>query len=276
MSTLRDWNFYDRPVQSGISVGQQISSESVLLCAGPPFLQSTAGSVQASEFGPGLPSDTPHAAGSEIVWNIGMVSSVGISQAAQQVPVPEIGSSRRYYVSGPSDGSLSLQRPLIHGPNLLRALFAYRGVNNPNSRGGVIPSLIDNADPTFVGYPKNYLFDNPGNGNLWSNLGSDIFRQGFGLLVYIEDAGREAYGAFYLEQCYIGQHNFQVAAGQLVTAEAVSATFGRVRPVKLSRQVPLIGLSRNAGSVALAGGEYTMPISDPNGAYLPFPDSMNQ
>jgi hypothetical protein len=92
--------------------------------------------------------------------------------------------------------------------------------------------------------------------------------------VYIEDAGREAYGAFYLEQCYIGQHNFQVAAGQLVTAEAVSATFGRVRPVKLSRQVPLIGLSKNAGTVALAGGVYTQPLDEPS--YLPYPDSMNQ
>jgi hypothetical protein len=203
-----------------------------------------------------------------------MVSSVGISQAAQQVPVPEIGSSRRYYVSGPSAGSLSLQRPLSHGPNLLRALCAYRGIKNANSRGGIIEPLIDNDRPNFVGYPKNYLFDNPGNGNLWSNLGSDIFRQGFGLLVYIEDAGREAYGAFYLEQCYIGQHNFQVAEGQLVTAEAVSATFGRVRPVKLSRQVPLIGLTRNAGTVALAGGEYTMPLPEPG--YQPYPDSMNQ
>jgi hypothetical protein len=265
MATLTDWNFYDRNVQSGLTEGQFINSNSIFLGAGPPFLQSTSTAVRQrvtesilpnAEEDLAVPEVTEEA---EIVFGLGTTQQFAMSQNTAMIPVTEIGSYQRYIVRGNTDGGAQLQKILVHGPSILRALHAYKGIKDPSSAGGVFDPLIRNSDATYAGYPKNRLFESPGHENFWINLASDVFTAGFGLLVYIEDSGVEGYGAFYLEQVFSNAHQFSFAPGQTVVAESVSCMFGRVRPVKLTRAVPLIGRSDTAGRIALAGGPNTLP-----------------
>jgi len=264
MATLANWNFYDRNVQSGLTEGQFINAHSIFLGAGPPFLQSTATAVAQraadsilpnSEDSLSVPAVTDEA---EIVFGLGTTQQFAMSQNTAMIPVTEIGSYQRYIVRGSTDGGVQLQKILVHGPSVLRALHAYKGIQDPTSAGGVFDPLIRNSDLTYAGYPKNRLFESPGHENFWINLASDVFTAGFGLLVYIEDSGVEGYGAFYLEQVFSNAHQFSFAPGQTVVAESVSCMYGRVRPVKLTRAVPMIGRTDTAGKIALAGSPNTL------------------
>ena len=239
MARFSDWDFFNKNVQSGLTEGQFINSASTLLCAGPPYLAASGSTTEAQ------------ASSGEVVYPIGLTNGWGVSQQMAVVPVVETGSYRSYTVTGPTQGSLQLGRTLYHGPSLLRTMYAYYKALAP---GGVpVYPMIDNEAANIARNPHNYISDSPGYENAYFNLASDIFTQPIGLMIFIQDINRESYGAIYLEQVHIGNHEIQSGPSSVVIQEQIGATFTRAKPVKLSNPIPLMSRFQDSGIITTAG-----------------------
>lgn len=239
MARFQDWDFFNKQVQSGLTEGQFVNAGSVLLCAGPPFLTAEGGSTE------------DQIVTGDVVYPVGLINQWSIQQQMAVIPVPEAGSYRRYTITGPADGSFSMGRTLYHGPSLLRVMYAYMKALDP--RGVPVFPLIDNDAANVQRYPKNRIYDAPGYENFYINLASDLFTQPVGILIYIQDSGRESYGAVYLEQLHIANHGMASGPGQLVVSEQVNCTFSRARPVQLANPVPLMARFQDSGVITTAG-----------------------
>jgi hypothetical protein len=276
MASFDTWDSYDTTVQSNLTEGQALSSQHTLLAFGPPFLGRGGADAGLEEGALSPETGGSPFGGGEVLWPAGLVSSFGLQQQQPVIPVPEIGSERRYTVVGSSDGGFSMQRTLFHGPSLLRATMAYfKAPNNPDIQ---VEPLIDNEAAQLRRNPHNWIHDNPGNENAHFNLGSDLFRQAFGLLVYFKDVNREDYGAIYLEQCHIGSHSLSTSAGQVVIAEGMQCSFARVRPVSLSNPIPTMSHLRDGGTsgkITIAGSQYTDPSRDGDNRTYDAPTATN-
>lgn len=239
MATLPDWDFFNNHVQSGLTDGQFVSSQTVLVCAGPPSL--TLGNTGAARLE------------GERVWPIGLLAQWSVNQTMAVVPIPEAGSYLRYVATGPVDCSLSLGRTLYHGPSLLRGLHAVTSANDP--RGAVINPLIKASAAQFPRYPMNRVSRTPGYENFFIDLSSEVFTQPVGLLFFFADSGREGYGAFYAESVYIPNHSLSTGPGQLVLSESTNLMAARIRPVELapSTLVPLMSRWNDRGKITTAG-----------------------
>ena len=240
MARFQNWNFFNKQVQSGLTEGQYVGSASTLLCAGPPFLATESGG-----------SERQLTVSGDTVYPMGLISNFTIQQQMAVIPIPEVGSYRRYTVTGPSDGSFSLSRVLYHGPSLLRAMYAYYKARD--RKGVRIDPLIDAEAANLSRNPKNRIYDAPGYENFYINLASDLFSQPVGLLVFIKDVNRESYGAVYLEQLHVANHGFATGPGQQVIAEQANCTFSRARPVRLANPVPLMSRLQDSGVITTAG-----------------------
>ena len=246
MATLQNWNHFDNHVQEGLHSSQAITGDSILLSFGPPELKA-----------PNNPDGY-----SAVVWPAGTVGSFQMGQSVSAIPIPELGSRRRYTVVTGANGNVSLSKTLMHGPSLLRAAHAVTTVDNPQSPHNIEPLLPLGDNAAVVGNPHNYVHESPGYENFFINLASDIFKQQIGLMVWIRDTNGESYAAFYLEGCTIVNHSFGAAAGGGIISENCSLMYERVRPLDLPSSVPLTG--QNIGPhIGVAGSKYTTGSGTP-------------
>lgn len=267
MGSLRNWDFINRNVQSGLTTGQFLNMSSTLIAFGPPSLGVGGGVVMDDNAASPSVGDT--------VWPAGLVSQFGIQQQLPVIPVPEIGSYKRYTITGPPDGSFSLGRTLYHGPSLLRAAYAYLSARgNPSIP---IDPLIDDGAANLLRNPHNKVTDAPGYENFWLNLASSVFTQPVGVLLFIQDSNGESYGAIYLENFQVNAHSFGTGVGQVVLGEQFSGTFMRCRAVKLATPIPLMSrisqqeAYNDSGIITVAGTSNTTP----GRTRLPIPTSSN-
>jgi hypothetical protein len=253
MAQLKDWNLFEKNVQSGISEGQFISSATIVVGAGPPFLTGGPVFTGPTEASPGSGGSSE----GDQIFLIGMIGQWNVQQQMAVIPVPEAGSNRYYNITGPVNGSVSLQKTLVHGPSLLKCIQAHRSITDVRSAGGRINSLINTGAAEMRGYPMTRLADSPGQENAFFNLASQFFTQPSGLLFYMSDIGRETYGAIYCEQFLPQQHAFGSGPGSMVVSEQVSGPVARVRTVQVARPVPLLSRPENAGKMGIAASEFT-------------------
>jgi len=242
-SRFSEWNQFDKHVQPGLTDGQFLNASSILVCAGPPFLDSSGFSPSDGEGSTGTSGDT--------VFPIGLLSNFGLQQRLSIIPIPEIGSYRKYSVTGPSDGSFSASRILYHGPSVLRAMYAYYSAQDPS--GEIIDPLVGDASANLNRFPKNKINDSPGKENFYMNLASDLFTQPVGLLLYFQDVNKESYGAVYLEQVQVASHAISASPGQQVLSENINCMFSRVRPVKLANTIPLMSRASDSEHITTGG-----------------------
>jgi hypothetical protein len=179
MSTLADFDFFNRAVQSGLTEGQFVNAESILLAMGPPTLASMA-----------VADPTGAAALNQAVaFPLGLVQQVSIGHNLAWQRLFECGSKRSYFISGRPVGTIGVGRAYYHGPSLLRAAYAY--MNKAGGAGLVeIPSLMEIGDVMSNVNPHDVRIA-PGsgvNGNWWINLASDVFQQPIGALLLIQDS----------------------------------------------------------------------------------------
>lgn len=237
-TSFESWNWQTKHVQLELMGGEFISAETTLVAAGPPTLQDGIVSTQGNN-----PNNGP------LVFPIGVLENVGISQSKQLQRVFEIGSRRSYFVPGRVVGSLSLGRVLYHGPSLLKVLYAYYKQTAPpafmfNPIGSTI--TIDGLvtpDPNAQLLDLPTLQQNlyqvqfaPGYNDAWLSLFSDIFNQPFGLAVYYKNMLNNTYGACYIENCYLQGHQLSISSGSVLIMEGASAQFDIIRPIQLSQQ----------------------------------------
>jgi len=237
-----NWNFNNYHVQSELTSGEFMSSDSLLVAAGPPQLDMIAQDLDAD--------GTAAEIDSGLVFPIGVLEQFSMGQSQQLQPVFEIGSSRAYFIPGKNVGTLQLGRVLFSGPSLLKVLYAYYKQDNPDlelnfmhkakdavvahSGGYVIPDP-DRALLELPGVQNGLvaITDRPGYGDFFINLASDLFKQPIGLMVYVKNSLGQPFGAGYIENAYISSHQMNVNAGANILVEACSLQFDRIKPVNV-------------------------------------------
>ena len=240
-TSFNNWEFHNHHVQEELLGGEFVSAETTLIAAGPPRLSDITGSDSTL--------DTVDEG--DMVFPIGVLENVGLSQSKQLQRIFEIGSSRSYFIPGRTIGSLTLGRVLYHGPSLLKVLYAHykqsaagalnfmdKGKGSTINIGGVD---IPDPNATLLDLPAlqqelHRVKFNPGFDDLWMNLASDIFNQPTGIAIYFRNQLDVTLGAVYLEECYVQGHQLSVSSGSVLLMEGVSLQFDQVRPIRMQLQ----------------------------------------
>ena len=222
---VSDWKPENDRVFSSFTHGQHLPPSHILLAAGPPSLSAIGGAAflsgAASAGGSALDA---------IVYPIGMIQDLGLNQNQQVLRMMEIGSRRAYQVGGPTMGQISISRPLIHGPSLLRVLYAYYAdALGPT----IVPPMFANAGAALNPNPHD-VKTSPGFENLFLNLDSDLFKQPVGMLMWVKDSNLDSYGAIYVENALIPSHNFMFSAQGVIVQESVALQYDQIVPVAVS------------------------------------------
>lgn len=235
---ISDWNFFDDHVETNVDNEQYIGAHSVLVAAGPPELSKYGrnSDISAGETGGGAGQSTNT---QNLVYPIGVLQNVAIQQNRGLQRLFEVGSARSYFVPGRTSGSLSVSRVMFHGKSLLRVLSAY--YYDENVPGGD-SALLDQDGGNSNNVPDHVEEDQTvdtsiaagSDNSFYINLASELFERPLGLMFYIKDNEKQAFGQFYLENVFIGGHNMQLGAGSTVVSEGAQMQFDTIRPIKFS------------------------------------------
>jgi len=241
MAGLGDWDFNNTHVQAGLSGGKFIGAHSTLIAAAPPKLKmagivDTSGQAQddlLQEFNVNSGKvETKRASSSVFAWPIGVCENVGIGQNKQLTRLFEIGSRRSYFIVGRNIVNLSLARTMYDGPNLLRALYAYwpvsllpTGAEKQNVAQLLATQSLSNK---FKAVQRT-----PGYADFFINLDSDLFDHPFGLFMMFFDSLKEPYGALFVEDCHIQNHQFGVSSQANLVGEGVTVQGDQLLPVNI-------------------------------------------
>lgn len=242
-TSLNNWDYHNHHVQSELVGGEFVSAETTLIAAGPPRLSDITGSAATNTDDHSI--DT--VGEGNMVFPIGVLENVGISQSKQLQRIFEIGSSRSYFIPGRVVGSISLGRVLYHGPSLLKVLYAYyrQTVGDLTFMNQPAGSMIDiggvkipDPDAALLSLPDvqaelHRVKSNPGYGDFWMNLASDIFNQPTGMCLYFRNQMDVTVGAIYLEECYIQGHQMSVSSGSVLVMEGASLQFDTIVPIRM-------------------------------------------
>lgn len=143
---------------------------------------------------------------------LGMLQNMSIQTQVPVMPLMGLGSGRSFFLRGKSQSNWSMQRTLINGRNLLRALY-HNAVE-----AGVDPHAFDDEAALTT---KSQFF---------INLDSELFYIPIGLAVIMRTKSHTLVASVYLELCMINSWGVSYAAGQNMVAEAVSGLCDRVLP----------------------------------------------
>jgi hypothetical protein len=195
------WQYKTKHVQSRDAAGNDydagnfIRGASILICAGPrrkPASPWTAG-------GGGTAAT---------IFPIGLLQTGSINEQKQLEEVFEIGSERRYFITGRTFFTLQATRIMVDGASLLRAMYN-----------------------TSTGSAGTGAGDEAGFSDYFTNLASTFFNTPTGLLVIDNDNNNLIVGGAYLEDAYIQTYNRQITAAQTVVAEQCLVKFDKIVPV---------------------------------------------
>lgn len=188
-------------------------------------------------------SDAANAALQAVTLPIGLLQQVSLQHSRQFNRVFELGSERSYFLSGRTQGQLSLARTYYHGMSLLRAMTQFiPGANTTVATAAASSFLEQNIHPT-----KIY----PGFKDLWVNLASDLFSQPLGLMLKVYNTDEQAIGATYLEACYVPNHTFSTDSNGLLIQEQASVMFERAVPVSVNSLDLLTAVTQSGNSALL-------------------------
>lgn len=256
-TSFNNWDFHNHHVQEELIGGEFVSAETTLVAAGPPRLTDiTVGVGGANDD----TIDTPAEGSSDVVFPIGVLENVGLSQSKQLQRIFEIGSGRSYFIPGRTIGSITLGRVVYHGPSLMKVLYAhYRQTQGDIQFMNVSKSAMLNVGGIEIPHPERSLLELetlqrqlhqvrqvPGYDDFWMNLASDVFNQPTGLCIYFRNQMDSTVGAIYLEECYIQGHQLSVSSGSVLIMEGASVQFDRLRPIRMRLQGGASNLYANA------------------------------
>lgn len=177
---------------------------------------------------------------------LGMFTAFGVQTSAPVQPMMAIGSGRSFFVRGKSQSSWNIQRVMINGRNLLRALY-----HNAVEVNGLNPDQFD--DPASVAnQPRSQFF---------INLDSELFYIPFGMAVIMRTKSRTLVASCYLELALINSYGLQIGAGQAMVMEAVSGLCDRVMPFQTTdlAETPRVGRALMDAVLGLAPNVFPTP-----------------
>ena len=226
MSTITNWRAFSQKVDnsSALGEGRFATGALTMIAAGPPRLAAIGGAAAASV-------DLSVPGGSQFAIPIGLVQNFNLSANRNFARFWELGSERSYFIGGRSVAQAGFGRVLYNGPSLLRMMYAFYSDLLPNT---LVPSF--GVDPKITAAIKNHHVVRipPGYENIYLNLGSDLFSQPCGVLVYMKDSDETTLGAVYLEETYLPSHSIATDAQGVVVQEQVSLQPERVVPVAVA------------------------------------------
>jgi hypothetical protein len=173
--------------------------------------------------------------GTRKLMALGMFQSFGMQSQAPVMPLMGIGSGRSFFLRGKSQSSWNLQRVMINGRNLLRALY------HNATESGLDQSQFD--DPASLSANSQYFI----------NLDSELYYIPFGLVIIMRTKSRTLVAGCYLELCMINSYGTQIQAGQNMIAEMVSGACDRILPYQASDSISGITGNGRAAMDAVLG-----------------------
>jgi len=240
--SLATWNFQRNQVE-------RITDNATFDAAHPDDTLLLAGPARRSVARAGTNSARTLAA-------LGMFTAFGVQTQAPVTPMMAIGSGRSYFLRGKSQSSWNIQRVMLNGKNLLRALY-----HNAVEVGGLNPDQFD--DPAaFEGAPQSQFF---------INLDSELFYIPFGMAVIMRTKSHTLLASCYLELCMINSWGMQIGAGQAMIMESVSGFCDRILPFQASdaMEVPTVGRPLMDAVLGLAPNTFPPAVYNRMGS---FPD----
>ena len=222
MTAIDTWKPLEDRVQPGMIDGKFVNAVFTRMASGPPRLSQLGGRQVAA----GLIENQT----ATVVFPIALLQNVGLTSSTNFAQVFEIGSNRSLYIAGRTVHGLNLGTVMYHGPSLLRRLYAYY----KDTEGPVT------VDPLFPNVGADNMLNEhdvivpPGFENLFWNLGSDLFWQPVGFLLYQADSNQKTYGAVYLEGAVIPNWSMGTDSQGVILQEQVSVNFERVVPVAVT------------------------------------------
>jgi hypothetical protein len=200
---IGDWDFLNKHVDAsalsqgneGSKRGNYVSSESIVLCAGPSTL-SAAGTL-------------------ENVVPIGVCDTIQVMQNKGVITLYEIGSRIPYIIPGRPVTQFQISRVLFNGDSLLAALTYGSALQGESD-----PSAYDNS--VMGGPGSEFTFgaqDADHTGKFYMNLASHFFNAPFGLALFFKDSEQQWVAGFYAENCVLQQHSMAIQGQNMVVME---------------------------------------------------------
>jgi hypothetical protein len=240
--SLGSWNFQRHHVERMLdnSAYEAAHPDDTLILAGP----ARKGVVR------------PQRSSTRTLMALGMFLNFSVQTSVPLTPVMAIGSGRSFFLRGKSQSRWQVNRCLINGRNLLRALY-----HNAVEAGIQVDRFDDPA--AFEGQPDSQAF---------LNLDSELFYIPFGMAVIVKSKSHTSIMSFYLELCMIDSWGAQITSGGNMIAEAVSGMCDRVLPYQAtdSMENPEVGRNLMDAVLGLANDVFPTPISNRVGG---FPDA---
>jgi len=209
------WDFFQNRVQKGLPQGQFLSGRSTVIGAGPPNILAFA-------------QNKTVLAGDELVYLIGLNQQMSIAQASNVQRFFEIGSVRQYFITGHNITTMQMNRILYHGPNLLRAFYAYYSSTSDQT---TIGPLLERYDTFPIGVNQHTVQIPAGEQNWFINMTSDLFSQPLGLLLMLRDQDELVYGLAYAENCYIDNYVMATDSTSILMTENANVQAERILPI---------------------------------------------
>lgn len=162
-----------------------LSPDDTCIWAGPPLFQNDPNFINQL---------TP----------IGSTPGFSFSEGTNVQYVPVLGSGRHLPFRGKTPVQIGLQRFMVRGRSLMRALLSYYVQQGVDVSKFDVPAAL-----TAQGLD-------------WANLQSEMAYLPFGLALIGNDKARGSIFAYYVEMCMVASRSFQVQAGQPYTMDNVS------------------------------------------------------
>lgn len=152
------------------------------------------------------------------MFALGLFQTFSMSTQVPLQAMQAIGSGRSFFLRGKSQSQWSIQRLMMNGRNLLRALY-----HNAVEAGIPADRFDDPAAP-----------DNSPNSQFYINLDSELFYIPFGFGVTMRTKAHALVGGCYLELCMMNAWGIQIGGGQSSYVESVSGLCDRILPFQAS------------------------------------------
>ena len=211
--SVNQWQFAKQHVDpsamvddtNGNKQGNYISSESIVLAAGPSTYTAAAADTFSS------------------LLTIGVCDTIQVVQNKGVIQLYEIGSRIPYLIPGRPVTQFSISRVLFNGDSLLASLAQGNGEDVANYESDVTGK--PGTEFTGKGTDSTHKF--------YFNLASHFFNKPFGLALFFKDSEDQWVAGFYAENCVIQQHSMAIQGQNMVVMENAS--------VRCTAFVPLEG-----------------------------------
>jgi hypothetical protein len=203
-----EWEFKESHVEPDVLNNNEnfVSSESIVICAAPAFVDETT--VLATSLFP-----------------IGILESAAVVQNKQIQQLFEIGSRKPYMIPGRTRVQIGLSRVIFNGDSLLAAMYY----------GAEEDAVTSDQDASEDSPGHLHIAETTADGSFYLNLASSFFNKPFGLALIIHDSEDDQTAMILIQNCMVQSHQMNIGANQTIVMENVNIIADSIQPIKVTR-----------------------------------------